>query len=54
MIAAGTPCPVDGKIGSQAKAEWDSRGVVSDDKKAIGFYGVKPKAAPVSETPVDK
>jgi hypothetical protein len=54
MIAAGTPCPIDGKIGTQAKAEWDSRGVLADDKKAIGFYGVPAKKAPaavVSETP---
>lgn len=54
MIAAGTPCPIDGKIGTQAKAEWDSRGVLADDKKAIGFYGVPPKKAPaavVSDTP---
>ena len=56
MLAAGTPCPVDGKIGAQAKAEWDSRGVVVNDKKAIGFYGVQPKAkeAPTAETPADK
>ena len=54
MLAAGTPCPVDGKIGAQAKAEWDSRGVVVNDKKAIGFYGVQPKTAPAAETPVDQ
>ena len=56
MLAAGTPCPVDGKIGAQAKAEWDSRGVVVNDKKAIGFYGVQPKAkeAPAAETPADQ
>jgi hypothetical protein len=57
MLAAGTPCPVDGKIGAQAKAEWDSRGVVVNDKKAIGFYGVQPKAAPAAETrptPIDQ
>jgi hypothetical protein len=51
MLAAGTPCPVDGKIGAQAKAEWDSRGVVVDDKKAIGFYSVQPRAASAAETP---
>jgi len=53
MIAAGTPCPIDGKIGTQAKAEWDSRGVLVDDKKAIGFYSVQPKKAPAAaaETP---
>jgi hypothetical protein len=55
MIAAGTPCPVDGKIGSQAKAEWDRRGVAANDKKAIGFYGVKPpEVETVSVTPADK
>jgi hypothetical protein len=56
MNAAGTPCPVDGKIGAQAKAEWDSRGVSVDDKKAIGFYSVpspkKETAAPAA--PVDQ
>jgi len=56
MLAAGTPCPVDGKIGAQAKAEWDRRGVVADDKKAIGFYGVNPpaKVETVPVTPVDQ
>jgi hypothetical protein len=54
MIAAGTPCPVDGKIGAQAKAEWDRRGVVVDDKKAIGFYGLPPKTAPAVEATTDK
>jgi hypothetical protein len=24
MLAAGTPCPYDGKIGEQAKAAWES------------------------------
>ena len=46
MMAAGTPCPVDGKIGAQAKAEWDSRGVVVDHKN-IGFY-----AAPAAQKEV--
>jgi hypothetical protein len=56
MLAAGTPCPVDGKIGAQAKAEWDRRGVVADDEKAIGFYGVNPpvKVETVPVTPVDQ
>jgi hypothetical protein len=44
MLAAGTPCPVDGKIGAQAKEEWDKRGVPSDfDKKYLGYYAVAPK-----------
>jgi hypothetical protein len=37
MMAAGTPCPVDGKIGEQARAEWERRNV-SSDKDNIGFY----------------
>jgi hypothetical protein len=44
MMAAGTPCPVDGKIGAQAKAEWDRRGVSAKDDN-IGFYSV-PAPAP--------
>jgi hypothetical protein len=47
MLAAGTPCPVEGKIGEAAKAEWKKRGVLDNvDKKAVGNYGVK---APVEE-----
>lgn len=54
MTAAGTPCPVDGKIGAQAKAEWDSRGVVADDKN-IGFYAVPaPQKETVKLAPVDQ
>jgi hypothetical protein len=41
MMAAGTPCPVDGKIGAQAREEWESRGVVVKDEK-IGFYALPP------------
>jgi hypothetical protein len=45
MLAAGTPCPVDGKIGAQAKEEWDKRGVPNDlDKKYLGYYAVIPKS----------
>lgn len=43
MLAAGTPCPVDGKIGEKAKEEWKTRGVLDNvDKKAVGNYAVKP------------
>jgi len=53
MIAAGTPCPVDGKIGQQARDEWDKREItVSQDPKSIGVYSVPlPKSkATVEET----
>jgi len=39
MMAAGTPCPVDGKIGAQAKEEWEKRGVKTETEK-IGFYAI--------------
>lgn len=43
MIAAGTPCPVEGKIGSDARAEWDRRGVLTSSKKEnVGNYSVVP------------
>ena len=43
MLAAGTPCPVDGKIGEQAKSEWQARGVIDNQKKDnVGYYATKP------------
>jgi hypothetical protein len=55
MNAAGTPCPVEGKIGAQAKAEWDAREVVADDK-SIGFYAVPAPKKDTAPTlaPVDQ
>lgn len=42
MLAAGTPCPIDGKIGAEAKAEWERRGVLDNTKKEnVGNYSVK-------------
>lgn len=43
MLAAGTPCPVDGKIGEAAKEEWKKRGVLDNvDKKSVGNYATLP------------
>lgn len=42
MNAAGTPCPIDGKIGAQAKEEWNRRNIDPDNKN-IGFYATKPQ-----------
>ena len=52
MLAAGTPCPIDGKIGEKAKEEWQSRGVIDNIKKEdVGNYATKPvvKKSPVVE-----
>ena len=53
MLAAGTPCPVDGKIGERAKEEWQARGVLENVKKEdVGHYAVKaPKPVAVAEPP---
>jgi hypothetical protein len=45
MLAAGTPCPVDGKIGAQAREEWEARGVKVDSDK-VGAYAVPSPAPP--------
>jgi hypothetical protein len=45
MNAAGTPCPVDGKIGQEAKDEWEKRGVTTKGSD-IGFYGVSAPKKP--------
>jgi hypothetical protein len=42
MLAAGTPCPIDGKIGEQAKAEWEKRNVLANQEtKNLGYYAVQ-------------
>ena len=49
MMAAGTPCPIEGKIGAQAREEWDKRGV-SVKAENIGFYSIPaPKELPKVE-----
>jgi len=50
MMAAGTPCPVDGKIGAAAREEWNQRGVVVDNDQ-IGFYALAPAAQPKPAAP---
>jgi len=40
-MAAGTPCPIEGKIGAQAREEWEKRGIKVETEK-IGFYAVQP------------
>jgi len=46
MMAAGTPCPVDGKIGAQAREEWEARGIRVDTDK-VGAYAVLSPKEPV-------
>ncbi len=55
MLAAGTPCPVDGKIGEAAKEEWKKRGALDNtDKKAIGNYAVKPPVTDLDKVTGEK
>lgn len=42
MMAAGTPCPVEGKIGAEARAEWERRGVLDAKKREnVGNYATR-------------
>ena len=51
MLAAGTPCPVDGKIGERAKEEWQARGVLASVKKEdVGYYAIKPPVIDLSDS----
>lgn len=50
MLAAGTPCPIDGKIGERAKEEWQARNVISNQKKDnLGYYAVQPPTIDLRE-----
>ena len=52
MLAAGTPCPIDGKIGEKAKEEWTSRNVIANQNKDnLGYYAVQPPVVSLKETP---
>jgi hypothetical protein len=50
MLNAGTPCPINGKIGTEARKEWDQRDLAAvtgpKDMPDTGFY-----AAPISIRP---
>jgi capsid protein len=50
MMAAGTPCPVDGKIGAQAREEWEARGIKVETDK-VGAYAVPSPKEPVRAQP---
>jgi hypothetical protein len=50
MMAAGTPCPIEGKIGAQAREEWEARGVKVETEK-VGFYAVPAPQQPARPQP---
>lgn len=51
MLAAGTPCPVEGMIGERAREEWGRRNVLGNQKKDdLGYYGVKPPKIDLSDS----
>lgn len=50
MLAAGTPCPIDGKIGEAAKQEWQTRNVLANQKRDnLGYYSVQPPVVKLNE-----
>ncbi len=42
MIAAGSPCPINGKIGDEAIAEYRKRGILDEDNNVIENYMATP------------
>ena len=42
MIAAGSPCPVNGKIGDEAIEEYRKRGILDEDNNVIQNHMVTP------------
>ena len=51
MLAAGTPCPVEGKIGQEARDEWQRRGVLNaPDRSNVGYYARIENRAPEVKT----
>jgi hypothetical protein len=54
MMNAGTPCPIDGKIGEAAKVLWEQRETedLGTKNKPIGHYGSRlKKVEPKAEEP---
>jgi hypothetical protein len=54
MMNAGTPCPIDGKIGEAAKTLWEQRETedLGTKNKPIGHYGSRlKKVEPKAEEP---
>ena len=49
MLDAGTPCPVQGKIGAQAKEIWKNKGRIKEDD-TIEQTSDKAKEQPVRES----
>jgi hypothetical protein len=49
MLDAGTPCPVQGKIGEQAKTIWKGKGRIKEDD-TIEQTAEKAKEQPVRES----
>lgn len=48
MLDAGTPCPVQGKIGEQAKEIWTARGRIKDER--VVQSAEKAKTEPVKDS----
>lgn len=49
MIDAGTPCPVEGKIGEQAREIWIKRGKIKEDKKIVQVAAPMPSVVKVED-----
>jgi hypothetical protein len=52
MLNAGTPCPINGKIGAEARKEWDQRDLTAvDANKKLGTTGFYRAPINIKEEP---
>jgi hypothetical protein len=52
MLNAGTPCPINGKIGAEAKKDWDQRDLSAvDANKKLGTTGFYRAPINIKEEP---
>jgi hypothetical protein len=50
MLDAGTPCPVEGKIGEQAKEIWKKKGRIKEESNEVVQTKDKAKEQPIRES----
>ena len=50
MLDAGTPCPIEGKIGAQAREAWIKKGRIPKNKDEVIQTDEKKKDQPIKES----
>ena len=50
MLDAGTPCPIEGKIGAQAREAWVRKGRIPKDKDEVIQTNQNKKDQPIKQS----